>query len=119
MTQVKSEVRAEAIGRISMAPRLGRTMEGVPVCRFKVATEVGPASRAVVKDVYVIGDKDLRASEDLAVRCTHLGVGDLVIVPGIERQRQRRRRGVSWVESAIEASEVRLRERARQEDGGA
>ena len=44
---------------------------------------------------------------------------DLVIVPGIERQRMRRTRGVDWVESAIEASNVRLRRRAWQTGGGA
>jgi hypothetical protein len=42
-----------------------------------------------------------------------------VIVPGVERQRLRRTRGVDWVESAIEASNVRLRQRARQTGGGA
>lgn len=119
MTQTMTEVKAEATGRISSEPELRKTTGGVHVCRFKVATEVGPATNPVVKWIYVVGDPAARPSEDLAVRASHLVVGDLVIVPGIERQRARRTRGVDWVESAIEASNVRLRRRAWQTGGGA
>jgi hypothetical protein len=119
MTQTKTEIKAEAIGRVSGEPELAWTMGGVPVCRFAVATEVGPATRSVVKNVYVVGGKASRPSEELAVRCMKLMLGDLVIVPGVERQRLRRTRGVDWVESAIEASNVRLRQRASQTGSGA
>ena len=119
MNQETQEIRAEAIGRITGAPKLSRTAEGVAVCRFVVSTEVGPASTPVRKDIYVIGNPEARPSENLAVRCTHLGVGDLVIVPGIERQRKRRVRGVEFTETAIEASNVRRRARADQAGGGA
>jgi hypothetical protein len=61
----------------------------------------------VVKDIFVIGRLGAGQAEDLPVRCAALEVGEPVIVPGIERQRRRRTRGVNWIESAIEASEVR------------
>ena len=48
MTQTMTEVKAEATGRISSEPELRRTTGGVHVCRFKVATEVGPATNPVV-----------------------------------------------------------------------
>lgn len=107
MTELKSQARAEVIGRVSATPELDRTSRGVRVCLFKVVTESGPASNPVVKDVYVIGRLGADQEDDLPVRCAQREVGDPVIVAGVERQRRRRRRGVSWVESAIEASEVR------------
>ena len=107
MTELKSEARAEVIGRVSATPELDRTSRGVRVCQFKVVTESGPASNPVVKDVFVIGRLGADQDDDLPVRWAKLEVGDPVIVSGTERQRRRRRRGVSWVESAIEASEVR------------
>lgn len=112
MKSARTEVRSEALGRITTEPKLSRTAEGVAVCRFTVATEAGPASNPVVKDVYVIGRSGARPSEDLPVRCTHLGIGDMVLVPGTERQRVRKRAGVRFTESAIEAADVRLRQRA-------
>ena len=108
---MRTEVRTRAIGRISREPELSRTSAGVPVCRFVVATDAGPAANPVVRTVYVVGGPEPRYGEKLAVRVSHLGVGDLVVVPGVERQRRRRVRGVDFTESAIEASEVRLRER--------
>ena len=118
MNQAKTEVRAEVLGRITKVPELVRTMEGVAVCRFVVATDAGPASNPVVKSVYVVGCSEVKPSEDLPVRCTRLGVGDLVYVPGVERQRMRTRRGVRYPESAIQAEDVKLRARAVQAGGG-
>jgi hypothetical protein len=112
MNEVKTEVRAEVVGRISRAPELKRTSQGVAVCRFVVATDAGPASNPVVKAIYVVGRRASAPSEDLAVRCTHLVVGDLVYVPGVERQRVRGRRGNERCETAILAEDVRLRARA-------
>jgi len=110
-TELKTEVRTQAIGRISRDPELSRTSGGVPICRFVLATESAPASAPVVRTVYVVGGPERRYSEKLAVRVSHLGIGDLVVVPGRERQRRRRVRGVEFFESAIEAADVRLRER--------
>ena len=112
MNEVKTELRAEVLGRITRAPQLRHTSGGTAVCRFAVATDTGPATNPVVKSIYVLGDPTVRPSEDLAVRCTHLRVGDLVYVPGVERQRIRAGRGVSECESAILADDVRLRARA-------
>jgi single-stranded DNA-binding protein len=108
---IKTEIRTQAIGRISRKPELSRTTAGVPVCRFAVATDAGPASNPVVRTVYVVGGPERRYGEKLAVRVSHLGIGDLVVVPGVERQRRRKVRGVEFTESAIEATAVRLRER--------
>jgi hypothetical protein len=107
MDAMKSEARSEVIGKVATEPRLDRTSRGVRVCRFQVITDSGPASNPVVKDVFVIGRLGADQSEDLPVRCAALEVGEPVVVPGIERQRRRKTRGVSWVECAIEASEVR------------
>jgi hypothetical protein len=107
MNELKSEARSEVVGKVATEPRLDRTSGGVRVCRFQVVTESGPASNPVVKDIFVIGRLGARQAEDLPVRCAALEVGEPVIVPGIERQRRRRTRGVDWIESAIEASEVR------------
>jgi hypothetical protein len=107
MNELKSEARSEVVGKVATEPRLDRTSRGVRVCRFQVVTESGPASNPVVKDIFVIGRLGARQAEDLPVRCAALEVGEPVIVPGIERQRRRRTRGVNWIESAIEASEVR------------
>jgi hypothetical protein len=107
MNELKSEARAEVIGKVATEPRLDRTSRGVRVCRFQVITDSGPASNPVVKDVFVVGRLGARQAEDLPVRCAGLEVGEPVVVPGIERQRRRKTRGVNWIESAIEASEVR------------
>ncbi len=107
MNELRSEARSEVIGRVSSEPRLDRTSRGIRVCRFQVTTASGPASNPVTKDVYVIGKLGVDQAEDLPVRCATLEVGEPVIVPGIERQRRRRTKGVSWIESAIEAIEVR------------
>ncbi len=107
MNQLKSEARAEVIGRVATEPQLDRTSAGVRVCRFQVMTESGPASNPVVKDIFVIGRRGVDQTEDLPVKCAALEVGEPVVVPGIERQRRRKTRGVNWIESAIEASEVR------------
>jgi hypothetical protein len=112
MKEAKTELRAEVLGRITTRPELKRTTQGVAVCRFTVATDAGPATNPVVKPVYVLGDPGAPPSEDLAVRCTHLAVGDLVSVPGVERQRIRGRRGSERCEAAILAEDVRLRARA-------
>jgi hypothetical protein len=112
MNEVKTELRAEVLGRITRAPQLKHTSGGTAVCRFAVATDTGPATNPVVKSIYVLGDPTVRPSADLAVRCTHLRVGDLVYVPGVERQRIRAGRGVAECESAILAEDVRLRARA-------
>lgn len=112
MIEARMELRAEILGRISRAPELKRTSQGVAVCRFTVATDVGPASNPVVKSIYVLGDRGAEPSQDLAVRCTHLGLGDLVCVAGVERQRVRVRRGAKYPDSAIVAENVRLRARA-------
>ncbi len=107
MNELKSEARSEVVGKVATEPRLDRTSRGVRVCRFQVVTESGPASNPVVKDIFVIGRPGARQAEDLPVRCAALEVGERVVVPGIERQRRRKTRGVNWIESAIEASEVR------------
>ncbi|MCW2981841.1 MAG: 20 Ab1 orf 83 [Solirubrobacterales bacterium] len=107
MNQVKSEARSEVIGKVATEPQLGKTSRGVRVCRFQVMTESGPASNPVVKDIFVIGRLGAGQGEDLPVRCAALEVGEPVVVPGIERQRRRKTRGVNWIESAIEANEVR------------
>jgi hypothetical protein len=107
MNEMKSEARAEVIGKVATEPRLDCTSRGVRVCRFQVITDSGPASNPVVKDVFVIGRLGVGQAEDLPVRCAALEVGEPVVVPGIERQRRRKTRGVNWVESAIEANEVR------------
>jgi hypothetical protein len=112
MSQIETKVEAVATGRITGAPKLSRTAEGVAVCRFVVSTEAGPASTPVKKDIYVIGDLAAKPGEDLAVRCMNLDLGDLVTVPGTERQRLRCVRGVEFTETAIEASNVRRRARA-------
>lgn len=108
----QTTVRAQVYGRISKAPELAHTASGVAVCRFVVATKAGPASNPVVKPIYVIGNPRVRPSEDLAVRCARLGVGDLVEVPGAEHQRMRRIRGIEYPESAVRAEDVRLKRRA-------
>lgn len=111
--QMETQVRTEVLGRITKAPRLARTTEGgVAVCRFTVATEVGPASNPVVKDIYVVGDPRLKVSEDLPVRCQNLEVGALVWVPGVEHQTMRTVRGVRFAVSAVKADDVKLRARA-------
>jgi hypothetical protein len=107
MNEIKSEARSEVIGRVATEPQLTRTGNGVRVCRFQVITASGPASNPVTKDIFVIGRLGADQDDDLPVRCAELEVGEPVIVPGIERQRRRKTRGVSWIESAIEASEVR------------
>lgn len=107
MNELKSEARAEVIGKVATEPQLDKTGAGVRVCRFQVITESGPASNPVVKDIFVIGRRGVGQAEDLPVRCAALEVGERVVVPGIERQRRRKTRGVNWIESAIEASEVR------------
>jgi hypothetical protein len=113
MNQQRQGVQAAILGRITVAPQLARTLEGVAVCRFTVATEAGPASRPLVKPIYIKGDPALKPSEDLPVRVTErLGVGDLVYVPGVELQRPRKRRGVEYIECAIAAEDVRLKARA-------
>jgi hypothetical protein len=60
----------------------------------------------VTKSVYAIGGREPKRSEDLAIRCSRLQVGEPLLIEGIERHRLRRRRGVRWVESAIEATHV-------------
>jgi hypothetical protein len=113
MTQQQTGVRAVVRGRITVAPELSRTTDGVAVCRFTVVTDAGPASRPLVKAVYVKGNPALPPSEDLPVRIkAKLGLGDLVRVPGVELQRPRRRRGVEFIETAIQAEDVTLKERA-------
>lgn len=112
MNNTKTESRVEVLGRISRAPELKRTSQGVAVCRFTVVADGGPATNPVVKPVYVLGDPGAAASEDLAIRCTHLGVGDLVYVPGVERQRVLGRKGGGRCEAAVLATDVRLRARA-------
>jgi hypothetical protein len=112
-TQMQTQVRTEVLGRITKAPKLARTMEGgVAVCRFTVATEVGPASNPVVKDVFVVGDPRLKVSDDLPVRCMNLEVGALVWVPGVEHQMMQKVRGVRFPVSAVKADDVKLRARA-------
>lgn len=112
-TELKTEVRTQAIGRISRGPELSRTSEGVPVCRFGGGNGVGAGKQPGRQHRLRERGRERRYSNKLAVRVSHLGVGDLVIVPGIERQRRRKVRGVGFTESAIEATEVRLRERQR------
>ena len=113
-TQTETQVRTEVLGRITKAPELARTTEGrgVRVCRFTVATVVGPASNPVVKEIYVVGDPRVKVSEDLPVRCLNLKVGALVFVQGVERQTTRTARGVRFPVTAVQADEVRLRARA-------
>ncbi|HEX3172823.1 MAG TPA: hypothetical protein VHQ43_01220 [Solirubrobacterales bacterium] len=107
MRQTETGVRAQVFGRISKAPQLARTAQGVAVCRFVVASEPGPASNAVVKPIFVIGERGKKS----AVQCARLRIGDLVLVPGAERQRVRSRRGMRFTESAIEAEDVHLKAR--------
>jgi hypothetical protein len=112
-TQMETQVRTEVLGRITKAPTFARTTEGgVPVCRFTVATEVGPASNPVVKDICVVGNPSGRRDEPLAVACRRLAVGSLVFVPGVEYQTMRKVRGVRFAVSAVKADDVKLRARA-------
>ena len=118
MNQELTGVRSVARGGITVAPKLSRTTEGVAVCRFTVATDAGPASRSLVKEIYVKGNPELAPSEDLPVKVqAKLGLGDLVRVPGEELQRVRRRRGVEYVETAIQAEDVQLKQRAAERTG--
>jgi hypothetical protein len=118
MSQQQTGVRAVVRGRITVAPELSRTTEGVAVCRFRVATDAGPASRPLVKDIYIKGNPELEPSEDLPVRVkANLGLGDLVRVPGVELQRSRRRRGVEFIETAIQADDVQLKQWAAERTG--
>ena len=111
MNNTQTEIRAEALGRITSAPKFQRTMTGTPICRFEITAETGPASEPVVKPIYVWGLRDGEPDErlaDLAVRCgRNLRIGDCVFVPGVERQRSLKR----GIEHAIIAEDVKLRAR--------
>lgn len=113
-------IKTQAVGRITSPPELGRTLNGVPVCRFTISAETGPASSPVVKPIYVFGMRDGEPDaylSDLAKRCGRgLSVGDMVFVPGVERQRTRRS---GAIEQSILAADVKLRERAGTKGGGA
>jgi single-stranded DNA-binding protein len=119
-TQTQTKATAEIVGRITTRPELQRTSTGVPVCRFTVATDSDGGRTPVVKKVYVVGKSAARPSEDLVFRVSKkLDVGDVVSVPGIERQRTRTKRGVSFPESAIEAEDVKLHAWGPGRGGGA
>src|SRR5262245_52684350 len=118
MSQQLTGVRSVVRGRITVAPELSRTTDGVAVCRFTVVTDAGPASRPLMKAIYVKGDPTREPSEDLPVRVkANLGLGDLVRVPGTELQRLCKRRGVEYIETAIQADDVALKERAAERAG--
>lgn len=119
MSEQKTMARAEIQGRITTEPKLTRrSADNMAVCRFKVATEAGPASSPVVKEVWVVGDPAARPSEDLPVRVhSRLGIGCLVYVPGVEHQRTRKVRGVEFFETVLRAEDVKLREWARAGGG--
>jgi Domain of unknown function (DUF4326) len=105
MSGFESRVLVEAVGKVNKAPRLAHTATGVPVCRFTVASESGPASNPVLTAVYVTGG--------LGRTCSRLGEGDLVAVRGEQRQRTRRRGGIEYPEVATEAHEVELLQSAK------
>jgi len=112
MSEKKTMARAEIQGRITTEPKLTRrTTDHVAVCRFKVATEAGPASSPVVKEIWVLGDPRIRPSEDLPVKVhSKLGIGCLVCVPGVEHQTMRKVRGVRFPVTVLKAEDVKLRE---------
>ncbi len=112
MSEQKTMARAEIQGRITTEPKLTRrTTDHVAVCRFKVATEAGPASSPVVKEIWVLGDPRIRPSEDLPVKVHNkLGIGCLVFVPGVEHQTMRKVRGVRFPVTVLKAEDVKLRE---------
>lgn len=109
MNQKTTQPETKNLWRMTTTPELKRTGAGIAVCRFTVATDSDRGQTPVVKPVYVLGKPTVRPSQDLAIRCTHLGVGDLIEVSGVERQRTRRKRGVSFPETAIQAADVKLR----------
>jgi hypothetical protein len=109
MNQTTTQPTTKNLWRLTTTPELKRTGAGVAVCRFMVATDSDRGQTPVVKPVYVLGKPTVRPSEDLAIRCTHLGVGDLIEVSGVERQRIRRKRGVRFPETAIQAEQIVLR----------
>ncbi|HVC07285.1 MAG TPA: DUF4326 domain-containing protein [Solirubrobacterales bacterium] len=100
MSAAESRVLVDAIGNVTQAPKLIHTASGVPLCRFVVASERGPASNPVQTAVYAKGG--------LAISCARLAEGDSVGVKGKQRQRTRRRLGVTYPEVATEAHEVEL-----------
>jgi hypothetical protein len=110
--------KAQGVARITTPPELDRTLDGRAFCRFMVAADAGPASRPVVKSIYVRGNPALKPSEDLPVRIEEkLGVGCLVYVEGTERQRKRKVRGVEFIESVLDADHVGLRAYAQAGEG--
>jgi single-stranded DNA-binding protein len=114
-TEIKTQIETTATGRITRAPEMATTTGGVPVCRFTLVTETGCASNPVVRTIWVVGGSEERFSEKLAVRvASKLRVGDLVVVPGVERNKKRCRRGVSYYDSWIEAQDVRLPRRGNE-----
>jgi single-stranded DNA-binding protein len=123
MSGIKIQARAEATGVIVKEPEFGRTMSGVPVCRFMIEADIGPATLAVRKPVFVAGVTDGEpdaALADLAERCgRNLNLGDTVTVHGAERHRERRVKGRPVIEAAIVAENVRLRQRAASRSEGA
>lgn len=100
MSAAESRVLVDAVGNVTQTPKLIHTASGVPLCRFVVASEVGPASNPVQTAVYAKGG--------LAISCARLAEGDSVGVKGEQRQRTRRRRGITYPEVATEAHEVEL-----------
>lgn len=103
-------IRVEALATISTPPQFGRTMSGRALCAFKVTVDGHPMMPTLEKLVHVWGDPTLPPSEDLPVKINEkLGVGCLVRVSGTERQRQRKVRGVEFLEGVILAEEVGLR----------
>ncbi len=108
MSSLESKVLTQVVGRITRGPQLAHSADGVPICRFTVATDVGPATNPVVTPVYVQGVLGAPRGQDLAIRCARLLEGDLVRVRGEQRQRTRRRGRVSYPEVSTIAREVKL-----------
>ncbi len=77
MDQQQTGIQAQVLGRITKARSWRGPWRGGQLW-FTVATSAGPASRPLVKSIYVKGDPALAPSDDLPVRIVEkLGVGDL------------------------------------------
>jgi hypothetical protein len=114
-SSLEEVVVKRVVGRITRAPELSHSSAGVPICRFIVASDRGPAKNPVVTRVCVQGVLGAPRGEDLAIRCTRLLEGDVVQVMGEEEERTRCRGGIEYPEKYTIARDVRLKGRLGHE----
>lgn len=115
MAAISEVVEKTVVGRITRAPELSHSSAGVPVCRFMVSTDRGPARNPVITLIYVQGDLQAAAGEDLAIRCARLLKGDQVQVFGEEGERRIGRPGSERTEKCTIAEDVKLKDRPGHE----